>query len=201
MADGLPGAPKKYLEGFGRINADIPNQLIRPLEEFCKKHNLTKTDIITMAINYVIMAPDEREAKLRQSLFLLDAARKELAEAKEANSKLQSTIAQLRAKPEKIQPLQSIEARQFLESTKERIQKGDLSKSALLFRLEHLRAFSVNKSLPESQRAEIFLFLESTKHFQVDEKEMQKAIRHAEAQGSRPHEISRPTIQVYDFTK
>lgn len=201
VADGLPGAPKKYDEGVDRINGFIPTQLAKPFDDFCKLHHLYKTDVIVMAINYVIMAPDEREAKLRQALFLSENLQKQITELKEQNGKLNATITQLRAKPEKVQPLQSLEAREFLERTREKLEAGKFSRQGLSFSLEHLRQFSINKNLPESQRAEIISFLEKTGKFSVDDSEEQKEIRRAEAQGLKAREIAQPTTAVYDFTK
>ncbi len=141
------------------LDFKIPVVLCKRFDEYLARFPmLTKTDVVTMSLEYVMMSKDEREARMRSAAIELEAVRKERDQLSEEVSRLTALLESYSAKPELVQ-MRSIRAEQMMKSTRELLRTGELTPNALAFRADLLRPFIKDRTIPEEQKVEIAEFI------------------------------------------
>lgn len=157
MADGTPGRPVKYVDGYDRVNLHVSHLLKMRLREFCSRFRLTQTEALEIAIHYCTMPQAERETKLRELAFELEAVKKELQGKDEELARLR---AQLRALQQRASyTVRSAKADEILKSTREMLAQGRLSPKSLAFRCDEMLRPFLKEKIPDEQKQEIVAFI------------------------------------------
>jgi len=192
---------RKYPEGFMHLSFLLPVSMVRTFEDFCEKFHISQTDALHIAINFCAMSAAEREQKLNVLAFECQGKDRIISDHEQTISRLNSRLATLEQKPVRIKT-RSVELDKLVESTNSLLERGDLSKVALETRLEQLRSFLSDSSIPDRQKDAVMKLMEKMRKTSVDNDAEQLRIKKAEAHGYKgakgPDELP---IAFYDFTK
>lgn len=201
VAEGQPGAPKKYSEGCQHISILLPVSLVRKLEEFCARFHMSKTDALGIALNYCAMSEAEREAELREAAFELEALKKEMLGKDEELARLSAQLCALQQRA--VCTIRSTEAEGVMAETRRLLHEGRMSPSALNFRINTMLRPFLDGKIPEGQKSEIRGFISSVQGAEIPSEKREKSrIELAEGQGKKLGATVLPAGPVfYDFTK